>query len=354
MGKTPLGIGILTAIHNRVNTVVDDFANASVKSPGLLLRLLQDDSVELPDLQKGDVSGLFDVSKLLDGLELDDLLDRIGDKVRTRLEGLRDIDLSRINLSDLKLGDLQGFVGQLANVDALEAIRKRIGELTGGAGGSRVPDALRAIVGRQVGIGVSFISSLRNLADPDLGQEVLGGWRRYFFANDGFSTIDGIQIVPPGHTGLLKGLASVTGDAAKGLDVQALAKLNIDELQQGWKGLRGLLSERSAEQYVRDLIRILVEVGGNRRYRLPDRLPALLDKLPKQTQKTKAESWLKGAASMAESLVTSAVEEVALGVAQFQTNPILAAAAATYAGTAARKASQHVFLAEADVPIQQD
>jgi len=31
---------------------------------------------------------------------------------------------------------------------------------------------------------------------------------------------------------------------------------------------------------------------------------------------------------------------------QFQTNPILAASAATYAGTVARKATQHVFLAE--------
>ena len=41
-----------------------------------------------------------------------------------------------------------------------------------------------------------------------------------------------------------------------------------------------------------------------------------------------------------------AVEEAVLGVSQFQTNPLLAAAASTFAGTAARKAAQHVFLSE--------
>jgi anti-sigma regulatory factor (Ser/Thr protein kinase) len=63
----------------------------------------------------------------------------------------------------------------------------------------------------------------------------------------------------------------------------------------------------------------------------------------------KARRWFKGAASLSESLVTSAVEEVALGVSEFQTNAVLAAAAATFAGTVARKATQHVFLAEVGV-----
>ena len=65
----------------------------------------------------------------------------------------------------------------------------------------------------------------------------------------------------------------------------------------------------------------------------------------------KATRWFKGAASMAESLVTSAVEEALLGVAQFQTNPMLAASAATYAGTAARKATQHAFLSHIPIPL---
>jgi len=40
-----------------------------------------------------------------------------------------------------------------------------------------------------------------------------------------------------------------------------------------------------------------------------------------------------------------------LGVAQFQTNPMLAASAATYAGTAARKATQHTFLSHIPIPL---
>lgn len=37
-------------------------------------------------------------------------------------------------------------------------------------------------------------------------------------------------------------------------------------------------------------------------------------------------------------------------MAQFQTNPLIAAAAAAYAGTAARKATQDVFLSETERP----
>jgi hypothetical protein len=68
-----------------------------------------------------------------------------------------------------------------------------------------------------------------------------------------------------------------------------------------------------------------------------------------EDNQTKARRWFKGAASLSESLVTSAVEEASLGVAQFQTNAVIAAAAATFAGTVARKATQHVFLSEVGV-----
>ena len=45
----------------------------------------------------------------------------------------------------------------------------------------------------------------------------------------------------------------------------------------------------------------------------------------------------------------SAVEQAALGVGTFQANPLIAAAAGTFAGTAAREAAQHVFLSERGV-----
>ena len=52
---------------------------------------------------------------------------------------------------------------------------------------------------------------------------------------------------------------------------------------------------------------------------------------------------------MAESGVMTAVEETLLGIGQFTTNPMIAAAAGTYAGAVARKATQHVFLSEMSV-----
>ena len=51
--------------------------------------------------------------------------------------------------------------------------------------------------------------------------------------------------------------------------------------------------------------------------------------------------WFRGVSGVAESQAMSAVEQAALGVATFQSNPLIAAAAGTFAGTAARKAAQH-------------
>ena len=59
--------------------------------------------------------------------------------------------------------------------------------------------------------------------------------------------------------------------------------------------------------------------------------------------------WFRGVSGVAESQAMSAVEQAALGVATFQSNPLIAAAAGTFAGTAARKAAQHVFLSELGV-----
>jgi len=48
---------------------------------------------------------------------------------------------------------------------------------------------------------------------------------------------------------------------------------------------------------------------------------------------------------MAESVTMRAVEVGTQGVSEFQTNPLIAAAAGTFAGTVARKLAQDSFLA---------
>ncbi|MBI3301991.1 MAG: hypothetical protein HYZ72_07940 [Deltaproteobacteria bacterium] len=68
--------------------------------------------------------------------------------------------------------------------------------------------------------------------------------------------------------------------------------------------------------------------------------------MPEEEKKNKFADWFKGFSSVAESTVTGAVEEASLGVAAFQSNALIAASVGTFAGTAARKAAQHVFLSE--------
>src|SRR5262249_22820935 len=139
-------------------------------------------------------------------------------------------------------------------------------------------------------------------------------YREYFFADEGYRTVDGILLAPPAHLSLAT--------------------------------LKDVVSDRTAERYVRDLIHLIVEAAADVRFDLRARYPQLLNTLPAGAPQATASKWFRGFASMAEAWVTSTVEEACLGVAQFQTNALIAAAAGTYAGTAARKAAQHVFLKE--------
>src|SRR4030095_2755538 len=139
----------------------------------------------------------------------------------------------------------------------------------GSAGGGRLPDMVGGILRRQLGVGISFVTTLTNLETADLPEQVVGGWKSYFFGENGFQTVDGIEIIAPGHSGLLASLTPAS--------VASAALLDPDGFKQGLRGLRGLLNERSGEQYVRDLIRIVVEVGGDLRYQLPARRRELMD-----------------------------------------------------------------------------
>lgn len=59
-----------------------------------------------------------------------------------------------------------------------------------------------------------------------------------------------------------------------------------------------------------------------------------------------AKRWFMGFGAMAEAGLTTAVEETLLGIGRIQVNRVVAAAASAYAGAAARKMTQHVFLSE--------
>jgi len=187
-------------------------------------------------------------------------------------------------------------------------------------------DTIVPLIGRQFGIALSFVTTLRNLPTPEARDAIQDAVLRYFFTKEGYETVDKVRIVAPVH----------------------LSDLDPKQLGQA----KALFSERTAERYVRDAIRLIVEAAGDVRYLdLKKRYDAMRDHMPDDEKKTKFADWFRGFSSVAESTVTGAVEEACLGVAAFQTNPLIAASASTFAGTAARKAAQHVFLSELEARL---
>jgi hypothetical protein len=111
--------------------------------------------------------------------------------------------------------------------------------------------------------------------------------------------------------------------------------------------LKGYLTQKTGVGYLRDLIDLTVDAAGDVQYDLRKRYSSIAaGKRLTVAQKEVATRWFKGFGAMAEGAVTSSVEEVVSGLASLQLNPLIAAAAGTYAGTVARKATQHVFLLE--------
>ena len=307
-----LPYGIVAALKERAISVLTGTAKGNALLPKLvsqdrplkqLLQATHNDPEAVPQgvqLQLLDFAHFLNLSDLLAGTDISDnrLLPDLMSKVLNKLEQ-----------------DIQDLVKAKSPDDVLNVVRASFG--------ARADHGLLNVVepflGRQFGVVLSLVTSLKNLVAPETPQTLANAITQYFFGKNGYQTVDGLTISPPLH----------------------IASVNDVKLDK----VKDLLSERTADRYVRDLTRVLVEAGGDQQYELRRRYKAVIDALP-ATTKDNAIRWCKGFAAWAESMVTSAVEEATLGVAQFQTNPLLAASAGTFAGSVARKAAQHVFLAE--------
>jgi hypothetical protein len=187
-----------------------------------------------------------------------------------------------------------------------------------------VPDVLN-FVGQQLGLGLSLFALLDTI--PNLGKTIEAvnqAYQNYFFEENGFTTLEGGKIAPP------------TFDIGADSSNPTLAQIASE--------VRRFSAHKTADQYIRDLIRVTVESTCDRLFQLTNRYGLVrvrTDDLGKKEQ-----MWFKGFASLAESTVISAVEQTAQGVSTFSTNPLIAASLATFAGTAARKATQNAFLLE--------
>jgi len=223
-----------------------------------------------------------------------------------------------------------------------------IDELRGAAGGGGPAgdsvSRLRQLVGVDVGIALPFATILNAVqrAGQDAAavpQSVERGLLDYFFTADGYKTVDRESVVAPVHVSDIK-------DAVVG----AVQQRDLSGTQ-----LRGLFSKTTAERYLRDIIRVIVECTYDAARHVKDpngRFGVVLSGLRSRASQAKPAdaiegqfvTWFRGFASMAESAAMRGVEVGTQGVSEFQTNPLIAAAAGSFAGTVARKLAQDSFL----------
>jgi len=308
---TKLAYSLVAFVHDRAASI-----NDSQKLPVLsfadgkkLLELLLDKNIDTPKNLNLDLSDIFDLLDFTLLLNDKHPIERIFDTLV-----LKPVDVIRRLVEADNPREVKGVLDDFFKKDIPTTAQAFLG-------------TIKPLLQRQVGIALSFVTTLKNLGDPQAWTDVGTAHTQYFFGDTGFVTVDGIPILPPMHFG------------AKDVFDPSTLQVNLDNL-------KGLMTEKSADRYLRDGIRVTVEAANDARY---DNLRSRFAKIPQHVglaNTAKTVRWFKGISSLAESLVTSAVEEACLGVAQFQTSALVAAAAGTYAGTAARKAAQHVFLRE--------
>jgi hypothetical protein len=230
--------------------------------------------------------------------------------------------------------------------DAADDLFKGVLEVFKGPGGSEGPASgcvqrLQQFFGNDVATVLPFATIVnavpRALQNSlQVPQSVERGLLAYFFQPKGYRTVDGESVVAPVH---LSDIGGAVTRAAGGADLEGLQ-------------LRALFSKATAERYLRDTTRITVESAFDTVRELRERYSRNESDLKnlKSTEGGKVAivekfvAWLRGFSSMAESASMRAVEVGTQGVSEFQTNPLIAAAAGSFAGTIARKLAQDSFL----------
>lgn len=277
---------------------------------GLVLNLLPDIRPDGPGSPAAESSRLRELRDRL-GL-IPERLGQLPDRFRRHLDGLVALAKAEnpVDIRDAGRALLDGVEERWSNVKTF--LRDDIGTI--------LPLATVA----------NAIQDLR-----DIPREVEGALLDYFFNGEGYRTIDGTSIVAPVH------LSDIT-TALKGATSPAAALQPV----------RGLFSRATAEHYIRDITRIIVESSFDATRNLRDLHQQLTDALEvaagpsgAAAVKEKFGTWLRGCSSMAESAAMRAVETGTQGISQFQTNPLIAAAAGSFAGTVARKLAQNGFIA---------
>lgn len=260
------------------------------------------------------------------------LFDNQGDVIAKLVAAQGPTDLREV--ADDLFGGLRGAFGGPGQVDALNSV-KRLRQLLGSDIGVALPLATLINAVQRAG---------RNAAE--IPNSVEQGLLAYFFKANGFLTVDGETVIAPVHISDVK---------------QAVAGA-VEQRDLGALQLRGLFSKTTADRYLRDIIRIIVEsvYDAGRGLKEPEnRFASVVSDLRARGSASKTAdaieeqfvTWFRGFSSMAESAAMRAVEVGTQGVSEFQTNPLIAASAGSFAGTVARKLAQDSFLAKLRIDL---
>lgn len=172
-----------------------------------------------------------------------------------------------------------------------------------------LPDVVKGIIHMQVGLALSFAAVIKNAEfNLDVYKD---SFNQYFFSDKGYTTASGDMVIRP-------------------------------RLPKG--NLKTIGNQINAERYIRDIIRIIVETGGDNMYKTRERYKRLQDKYGKDEAKEKLVAWFDSFGDMAEASLLPVVEEILNGALGVQLNPLIAAAVGTFCSVTARKATEHSYL----------
>src|SRR5262245_24098996 len=246
------------------------------KSPFALSALIQNDIVK--QLESFLVGRERNLGKVLTANTADDLLSQLEGEHRlpkgVDIEFVREIGglaVARIFDGQDPLDHLRGvLVGQLAALARLlhaDSPQERLDALRDVFVGPLADlwKTIGPLFASQLSIAISFATTA--LLMPEKAAEAIEeAVVEYFFSRTGFRTVDGSQLVAPIH----------------------LENLDFGEST----ALKGIFSHRTADRYIRDLIRVVVEAANDARYDLARRLEVQLDLA--NDKRDKYEDWFKG------------------------------------------------------------
>ena len=376
---------IVAMVHDRVGEALKSFLSGGpspffINPSDTLLAQLEDPNVAVPrvsagfigDIAVSSVSGLVSRLRALSDSSPGDtgggtthggpgeLLSQVRTALRAQLPFLP--SLGDANAPGGAIEELIGLLETEARDirKAAQAFQDRVNTILQGLTRPGQPDddasvkRVKQMLGNDIGTVMplaAIANAIRGLPNAaDVPHSIEKGLLSYFFSSDGYRTVDGDGVLAPVQ------LSQVESIAAGFVTVQPGPTIKVDPAPL--KQIKGLFTTATAEQYLRDTIRIIVESAYDalRSFRdtdtQPGRFGAIVAKL-KARKKTQADqqavvtkfiTWFRGFSSMAESGAMRAVEIGTQGVSEFQTNPLIAAAAGAFAGTVARKLAQESFL----------